>query len=377
MSEHGRRTRRTLTAGLFALAALAAAGCDRNPVEPDGTAPESGAEQLYAKGAPKTSGASWVVSDLGLLPGDRAATAHDVNDEGYVVGTSEGVTGLGRGFLFDGTSMIPLTDAGVFSSAGAVSNSYPLLYAGGWIDDPGVGSRPVRWTIDTSVSPPSITHTFVSPSWGVVSGVNDSGDTAGREGATPMIWRAGGTETASSAPAGQAFESGTARDINNAGLVVLSFYGQDHDRGFLRLANGTLIELPPQPGDVSSYAAGISEVLVDGSVYVAGTTWRSENVFHPVRWTVDASSGGILSTWSISDNGSSGSTSDTGELAGAFENRWRDRPAIWTEAASVQLSLPRGISGGDARAISPDGRHAAGRGERAQGFRAVLWTRTR
>jgi len=374
MSRHGRRTRRTLTAGLFAAAGLVAAGCDRNPVEPEGPAPESGAEQLYARGGPKASGASWVVSDLGLLPGDVGAAALDVNDGGFVVGVSEGVTGMGRGFLFDGVSMFPLSDAGVFSSAGAVSNSYPL-YAGGWVDDPGVGSRPVRWTIDTSVSPPSITYAFVSASWGVVAGINDHGDMAGREGATPMIWRAGETETAISAPAGQAFETGTARDINNVGLVVLSFYGQDYDRGFLRLANGTLVELPPQAGDVSSYAAGVSEVLADGSVYVAGTTRKSESVFQPVRWTVDASSGEILSTWRIGDNGSSGATSDEGDLAGASERNWSDRPAIWTEAESFKLPLPKGTSGGNAGAISPDGRHAAGRGERAQGFRAILWTR--
>ena len=377
MSRHVRRTRWSLFAGLLAMAGLTVAGCDGISVEPESTASEFGADPLYAKGGPKGSGAGWSVFDLGLLPGDGAATARDVNDDGYVVGVSGKIVEQERAFVFDGLSAIPLSDLGVRSSASAVSNAYPL-YVGGSIDDPGVGGRPVRWTIDTSGSPPGLSHEFLSEVCGSVVGVNDHGDAVGKEGVmfgTPMIWHAGGSVTVIGPPAGYVFEGGTARDINNARLVVLSFYGEDYDRGFLRLADGTLIELPPQPDDVSSYAAGISEVREDGSVLVAGTTWKSESVFNPIRWTVDASSGEILSTWRISDNGSSASTSDSGELAGAFENRWRDRPAIWTEAASVQLPLPKGSTGGNTQAISPNGRYAAGRADRTQGSRALLWTR--
>jgi len=372
-------TRHGLLAGLFAVASLVLAGCEGNPAQPKEAAPESSDEQLFAKGGPKDSGSGWSVMDLGLLPGDGVASARDVNDDGFVVGTSGEPTGAGRAFLFDGLSMIPLSDAGVRSSATAVSNNYPV-YVGGSIEDPAVGGLPVRWTIDVSSNPPGLSHEFLSEACGLVAGVNDYGDMAGMEGAlfgTPVIWRAGGSRTVIDPPAGHVFVGGTARDINNAGLVVLSFYGEDYDRGFLRLANGTLIELLPQAGDVSSYAGGIGEVLADGSVYVAGTTLKSEYVYHPVRWTVDASSGEILSTWRISDNGSSASTSNSGELVGSFENRWRDRPTIWTEAASVQLPLPKSTSGGIAYAISPDGRHAAGRAERAQGSRAILWIRSR
>lgn len=377
MVTHGRKALGGLFMGLSALVILAAGGCDRTPAEPDVSASEADVEPAYAKGGPKGSGSGWSVFDLGALPGDGAARARDVNDDGYVVGVSGEIVEQERAFLFDGVSVIPLSDVGVRSSASAVSNAYPL-YVGGSIDDPNVGGRPVRWEIDTAVSPPGITYEFLSDVCGSVVGVNDFGEVVGKEGAltgTPMIWHAGGAVTVIDAPAGHVFEGGTARDINNAGLIALSFYGQDYDRGFLRLAGGSLIELPPQPGDVSSYAAGISEVLANGSVLVAGTTRKSESVFNPVRWTVDASSGEILSTWRIGDNGSSGATSEAGALAGSFENRWRLRPAIWTEAASVQLPLPRGISGGNAAGISPDGRYVAGRADRTQGSRAVLWIR--
>ena len=379
MSTHRGCARHGLFAGLLALAGLVV-GCDGNPAEPEDTTPGSSSEQPVAKGGPRATAAGWTVLDLGLLTGAGASSASDVNDDGFVVGTSGERVEQERAFLFDGVSVMPLTDVGVRSGARSVSGGHPL-YVVGSIDDPAVGDRPVRWTIDASSSPPLLAHQFLSADCGVAVGVNYSGDVVGKEGVlsfgTPVIWHAGGSRTVIDAPAGHAFDGGTARDINNAGLVAVSFYGQDYDRGFVRLANGRLVELPPQPGDESSYAGGIGEVRADGSVYVAGTTRQSELVFHAVRWTVDASSGEILSTWRIDDNGSSGSTSDSGELAGGLENRWRNRPVIWTVAASTQLPLPRGTQGGFAQAISPNGRHAAGAADRTQGSKALLWTRIR
>jgi hypothetical protein len=363
---------------MVALTSLTLAGCDRDPMGPDGAAPEAAAEPLNGKRG-GGSGSAWVVSDLGVLPGDRAARARDVNDGGYVAGTSEGPAGSMRGFLFDGAASIPLSPEGVLSSANAVSNG-SQLFVGGWLEDPAIGGRPVRWSVDTSVRPPRVTYAFLSEVCGDVRGVNDAGDMVGMDGVvygTPVIWHAAGTKSLLGFPSGHVFDGGTARDINNAGLVVVSYYGRDYDRGFLRLTNGRLVELPPQPGDVSSYAAGIGEVRADGSVFVAGTTWRSDYVYHPVRWTVDVASGAILSTWSSADNGSSGSTSNAGELTGSLESRGRYQPVIWTGTATLQLPLPKGVSGGVTGDIAPAGRYVAGSAFQSQGTRAVLWTRTR
>lgn len=365
-----------LAAGWLATASVSMAGCDRTPTEPDRPIPESAVERLEAKRGPKGAGPKWVVRDLGSLPGDRDASAAAVNDAGWAVGLSEVSSGTGRGFLTDGVSLLPLSEAGVYSSARTVSNSYPL-FIGGWVDDPGVGGRPVRWTVSMSGGRPEATYEFVSETCGNVRGINDAGDMVGSDGmpfGLPMIWHATGQKTEVTFPPGDAFETGTGRDINNAGLVVLSFYGQDYDRGFLRLTDGSLIELPPRSGDVSSYAAAISEVI-DDSVFVAGTSWQSDYSYHPVRWTVNATSGAILSTRVMEENGSSGSTSLAGEVAGCMERRWQDKPAIWYDTGPVQLPLPKGTSGGCA-SVSPNGRFAAGAGYREQGTRALLWARS-
>lgn len=369
MHARGRGPRTRFPAALLIAAGLALTACDETPTDP--AVPDEG---IAVNAAARTEQSPWTTSSLGTLPGDLNATALAVNDAGVAVGWSEGSNGLAKPFLHANGTATALAEAGVHGYATAISNGAPL-FVGGRIDDDS-DQRPVRWTVTLGSSGPVISREIVDAT-GTVRGVNDAGDLAGSgAGGWPVIWHAGGGRTVIAPPAGTAFTGGGARDINNGGLVALVFTGPDADIGYLRLAGGALIRLPPAPGDASSYAGGVSERRADGTVFVAGTTWRNEDVWHPVRWTVDASSGTILSTRVMRENGSVGSVSQAGELAGGLEKNWRDRPALWSDSGIVKLPIPTRTSFGFAWAISPGGGYAVGHADNtSSGGSAVLWTR--
>jgi uncharacterized membrane protein len=303
------------------------------------------------------------------LLGNYSSFANDVNDAGDVVGAA--CCGAGSGaFAIIGGIVTPLP--GNASDASAISNGSPR-HVVGYAGSP---SLPVRWTINEGVASAPTHLTLGSATFGAALGVNDGSAAVGTAGANPAVWDAHGNLTSVSLPAG--FIRGEGRDINNAGHSVLVLFTSgptfSSARGYLRLASGVLVALPPLPGDVSSYANGISEVL-NNAFFVAGSTRTSFEVSRAVRWTVNAATGEIMSTRVRAENSHALGVSDLGAVAGFLEPpSLRYSSFLWRDSDLLVLKAPKGGSSGRGWAISPSGQHIAGEAIFGGARHTVRWT---
>ena len=144
----------------------------------------------------------------------------------------------------------------------------------------------------------------------------------------------------------------------------------------MRLASDQLVELPPLPGDVTTYANNLSEV-VGNAVYVAGTTRASAFVFRGVRWTVDVTTGAILGTEVRSENAHALDVSTSGATVGfldAGNSSLKTSGFLWRGSEFLSLKPPKRGNNGRAWAISPSGAFVAGDAVVALTRHAVLWT---
>jgi len=316
------------------------------------------------------SAAAYTSVDIGALLGNYSSKANGVNDAGDVAGWS--CCGSGSGAFARVAGVVRLL-AGDGSAALAISNGAPR-YVVGYSGSP---SKPVRWTIGNPTQ-----ATFLSlltdERSGAARGVNDAGAAVGNAGARAAMWSAAGTRTSLPAPAG--FARGEGRGINNADHAVFVFFvaGSDWNgaRAYLRLASGSLVALPPQSGDVASYANDISEV-VDGAIYIAGTTRTSQDVFRSVRWKVNVATGVILQTTLRSEMSHALAVGNAGGTAGYLEENVRSLRYIaylWRGTEFLTLNPPKGGKDGRALAASPNGRFVAGETVVALTPHAVLWT---
>jgi hypothetical protein len=365
------RVGRSLNAALACLFLVAMAACtDQGPTDPGTLEPD------FAKNSTKGgSDSGFSATLLGSPPWADAATAVAVNDAGLVVGQSVMRGRDVRGFVWAG-DWVALSEAPLLSTGLAVSNG-TTVYVGGWLAPQGT-SLPARWTVSTSGGLPTVSAVQVlDPSgFGTVLGVNDQGAAVGSSLHQAWLWPLSGSPTRIDPPQGRGFTGGAAQDINNAGLVALAFRHPDYSRAFLRIPSGALVELAPQPGDLSSEAVGLGEVRPDGSVFVAGTTVRGTSESRPVRWRVHAQTGAILSTEVMSESGSVEATSDIGELAGRVEGV-QGGAAVWPQSSAVLLPPPKGTSTIGASSISSSGEYVAGFVTSRLSSKAVLWSRKR
>ena len=101
---------------LVTLAALAAVGCDRDPLGPKGSAPD-GSGPLFS------TSSSFTATDLGTLGGSWSV-ANAINDNGQVVGVSETTSGERHAFLWQNGTMVDLgTLGGSWSFARAINDA--------------------------------------------------------------------------------------------------------------------------------------------------------------------------------------------------------------------------------------------------------------
>ena len=167
------------------------------------------------------SAGGWAVQTLGTLPDDTFSVAHDVNDDGIVVGLSGRGTGeVASGFLWTaatGMSLLPglggeLTNALAIGSSGDVA---------GLSTDAGGTSHAVRWRSSAGWAVEDLGTLGGCCSSG--SGINTFGDVVGwsnlgsRSGTQrAFLARPAGAMTDLGAPQGQS----AARDLNDFGVVV-------------------------------------------------------------------------------------------------------------------------------------------------------------
>jgi len=352
--------RRLVTATGSALAVTIAAACATDvPTAAPPTDP------VLARAAAYTS------IDIGALLGNYSSQAKGVNDAGDVAGYS--CCGAGSG-AFARVAGTVISLAGEGSAALAISYGSPL-YVAGYTGSP---SQPVRWSIGASTET-TFLPLLPDETFGAARGINDLGDAVGNAGNQAAIWSGAGVRTTVPTPVG--FVRGEGRGINNAGHAVVVFFAAGSSwsgvRGYLRLASGELIEMPPLSGDVTTYANDLSEVT-DGSVHVAGTSRTSPYVFRSVRWKVDVTTGQILTT-TVRDEMSHGlAVSNAGGVAGFLETNAERTPRfnayLWRGTGLLKLNPPGSGKDGRAWAISQSGHLVAGEAMFGVSRHAVLWT---
>jgi hypothetical protein len=309
-------------------------------------------------------------TDIGTLPGDYASSAVDVNDAGYIVGSSMSRNNPpSRGFVRLGTTLIALSDAAIFSQGLGISNGNPVYVAGDYAYDG--NSHAARWTVDPIAGTATVTP--LSNGFGHANGVNDAGAAVGVANSDAVLWSADGTAEILAPPVPNTFTSGEGRDINNAGHALVNFTGASYTRTYLRAGNNQWVALPPLSGDVSSYGRRVSQV-VGTTVYVAGTSYRSDRSFHAMRWTVDILSNTIVKTESRSEISSGSDVSTNGSVSGSLQGRQTNTPFIWRLGGMVTLKQPKGGSNSEANGIGPSGNYVVGQAVISASHHAVLWT---
>ena len=354
--------RLTITPAGVALLALLAEACSGEP--PSAVAPVN---PDLAR-AP----AEYTALDVGALIGDYTSQAMGVNDAGDVAGVYCCDPDDGAFVVLGSGSVIKMDGAAL-----GISNGSPAYVAGS------SGGAPVRWSVADATQPLFLELTaaeVTSESFGTARGVNTAGATVGNVGVNPAMWAADGSRVPNPIAIPAGYGSGEGRGINDAGLAVFQFTvagGGALNRAYLRLASGTSIELPPQAGDVTTFANDISDVM-NGVVHVAGTTQSSELVSRSVRWTLDAVSGQMLATAVLPRTNSHGlAASDAGGIAGFIDRRQGFESYLWRGAEVLKLAAPKGGNSARAWAMSRSGEYVAGRAIfRGLGGRAVRWTIT-
>jgi probable HAF family extracellular repeat protein len=168
----------------------------------------------------RKSAAGWTIQDLGALPDDTYSFAHDVNDEGEVVGSSStGVSGASRGFLWTGIiGMLPLSSLGGETYALAINHGGDVA---GLSTDASGNRHAVRWRSASNWTLEDLGTLGGCCSEGY--GNNGAGDVVGVSNASQRLT---GSQHAFLATAVRMTDLGAlrgdswARDLNDFGVVV-------------------------------------------------------------------------------------------------------------------------------------------------------------
>jgi probable HAF family extracellular repeat protein len=327
---------------------LFAASCGPRPADKGLTDPS-----LQARVKPPAA-PSFVGQDLGVLPGDNQTSAFGVNDAGGVVGQSADGSGNIRAFYWNGT-MQALTTPGSRGAAYAISSG-ATEYAVGYENLPGQEHRAVVWTL------PSLVPAALDAAGSNALGVNDAGAVVGTYcfsgcGGSGAVWHGViwvvGTSGRTDIPPLSGYGYAYATDINNQGLAVGGSYGPGiaDEGGYLRLAGGGLIPLPPLPGYSNSAGFAVSDVAA-GQVFVVGRSSDAEgSTERATQWTVNATSGTIVATVALEQRWAEG-VNLAGDVAGTGGSPSNPAASLFTNGSYLALKAPKGASGSVARGMA-------------------------
>jgi probable HAF family extracellular repeat protein len=326
--------------------------------------------------------AAITATNLGVLPGDNQSLAWGVNRLGQAVGQSTGANRT-RAFLWQSGAMTDITPSDYDGAAYAINNASPTAQATGSLtgsfDVPGSSqTRAIRWTLTAT---PTFQELDLAPSYG--RGINDHGTVVGGVCCDPggdwvvAIWTAPFVRETIAPLTGYTYS--TASDINNAGDVVgeshsYSGPGSPEYRAWIRRAGGSMVALPPLPGEASSRALALSEPNVNGEIFVAGLSETATSQ-SAVRWTV--SSEGVIIQYVGTSGWADGAHND-GHVAGTTLGRkqyaflWRNGqieklPPVKGGSSSAVRGMDRGGAPGDAILV-------AGETRVSNWPRATIWT---
>ena len=326
----------------------------------------------------KATAAGYTPIEIGLLPGDVEGYAPVINNSGHAAVSSSYVSmneprrgrwfirAGGQNFIFEGGPIYDLSN-GLTSYVAS-----PVSAADG-------NFLPAIWTFNPSTGFAGPAYLDFSPgSGGYVQLVNEAGQAAGITSEGGSFWATDGTRTSIPNPDPSVFESTVMRDLNNRGdiAIFMADNNLNHHRGYLRTAEGAMILLPPLAGHVSSIARGVSE-LINGVVYVAGTSDDRQGNYRAVRWTVDVSTHAIIATQVRSERSYSTDMADDGTIAGDLAASAGTTPFVWrTNNTTVTLKAPKGLNSPSAWSISDNGRYVSGQAKSGGYGKPVYWAAT-
>lgn len=194
------------------------------------------------------------MTDLGSLSPSQGSVGLGINNLGHVVGMSS------EGFLWNGTSMSPLSSPGwisllpndinaagtiVGSASNAAVGSHAFVYAGGVMTDLG---------------------TLAGHPNSVANAINDSGTTVGSSAAgsfgpyTAVQWSNGTITSLGTLPG---LSQSDAYDINAGGIIVGSAFDTSGNYRAVRWSGGAIVdlnnEIPPNSGWILNAAQAIND----------------------------------------------------------------------------------------------------------------------
>lgn len=298
---------------------------------------------------------SYTGERIGYLTGNNQSQAFGVSRNGNVVGASAGGSAADRAFYWDARArtLSSLTSLGARGGAAYGIAGGATEYAVGQ-EDAADGSHAVIW-----IAPPS-EPVYLDGPGSVALGVNDAGTAVGTYRGTPAIWSLkGGTYSRTDIPLLEEDGDAYATDINDDGVVIGYGYAKNtyEARAFLRLTDGTLVNLPPLAGDPESLVNSVSNVVTSGSepvVYVAGGsgvitiggTPRSK----AIRWTVNRRTGEIVETRVLTQT-FTGGVNDAGDVAGTTNGRSSQAASLYRNGTYYPLKPPKGGTSTTARGL--------------------------
>ena len=324
--------------------------------------------------AAKATASGYTPIEIPMVAGDLYAYAPLVNNSGHVVvsSTYTGSTGQsqGRWFIRSGSQNFYFEGGPIYDLSNGAST-----YIGTAASGTDGNFLPALWIFNTSTSfsGPSILD-YAPGSGGSVHAVGDAGQAAGTVTGGGAIWNTDGTriDVANVDPA--VFEAILAKDINNTGDALFEMHDNtlNHNRAYLRTSDGTMILLPPLTGHVASRGSEVSEI-VNGVLYVAGTSDDRQGNYRAVRWVVEVATRTLVATHSRSDRSSSSGIADDGTVVGDIAGG-SNTPFVWrTNNTTVTLKAPKGLTSPTAWSISGNGRYISGRAQSGSYGRAVYW----
>jgi hypothetical protein len=284
---------------------------------------------------------------VGVLPGDNQSIGYGVSEVGSVVGHSRGEVMPPRAFYWNRATrtMYQLTPSGATGTAFAIAGgSGTSEYAVGSqkvsVDG---ASRAVIW-----IAPPTSGPTYLDGNGSLALGVNKKGVAVGWRVGIPTIWSptANNTYVRTSIALLANHASGLAEDINDNGIVVGENYAavtfQRH--AFLRLLNGTVIQLAPMQTDIESRANAVSNIFSSGGlrfVYVAGSSISAGGVERGVRWKVNVDTGAVAGRMVLNMQFAAG-VNNAGNVAGARLSQIQQIATLWRAGTYMTLEPPQG-----------------------------------
>jgi len=283
----------------------------------------------FASVRPVGAQSGYVVEDLGALPGDASSVAWAINARGDVVGWSAGPAGT-RAFLYTtagGMVALPglpdkprtlardINDAGVIvgaANAGGTDLGHAVLWSDGSVQDLG--------TLGTG---------FYSEAWGVnnlgqVVGWSYTNGGNGLSGVHAFLYRPG-EGLADLTPES---DTGSARDINDAGQVTGYKTAPGGYYHAFRWKTGTFVDLGVVPGFGFSFGFAIN-----ASGQVAGnSTSSSGNSERLFRYT-DAT--GLQNLGGVGEHNVAWGINASGQVVGA-RGQSQSRALLYTDAEGLR-----------------------------------------